>query len=120
MTTQRMPTRPLEAGRACDWRELLAAIHHAKQAGFNRQLPDRIVRRLDPQGVSTFSFFMLHEHIDGEPVEHPHVRATAHIKLKGNKAAHELPLDIPMASWRRWRTLDEYKAQREAKAKRGF
>jgi len=109
---QRYPEgRPLEAGRWCTYKQLRAAVAVAKRANFNRQLPDHIVRRLDPQGISTFHYFMTHEHIDGNHVRHPHVRAIAYIKLRGQKQAYgwdgDLLLDIPLSSWDRWKTSDE-------------
>jgi hypothetical protein len=113
---QRFPEgRPLEASRWCTYKELMIAVQAAKRIGYNRQLPAHVVRRLDSQGIATFKFVMLHEQIDGEDVEHPHVRAYAFIKVRGKTpkgvrpqdVAHQQHLDIPLASWRRWRTGDE-------------
>jgi hypothetical protein len=109
---QRFPEgRPLEAGRWCTYKQLRAAVAAAKLANFNRQLPAHIVRRLDPQGINTFHFFMLHEHIDGVKIRHPHVRAISYIKLRGQQQAHgwdgDLMLDIPLTSWDHWKSADE-------------
>jgi hypothetical protein len=105
---QRFPEgRPLEAGRHATYKQLMGAIQRAKAVNYNRQLPAKLVRRLDPQGISTFTFVMVHEHIDQVPVEHPHVRAYGHIKLRGSMTAHEQIIDIPLVCWRNWRTGDE-------------
>lgn len=102
---QRFPEgAPLEDGRYCSYKQLMGAVQRARAVNYNRRLPEKIVRRLDPQGVSTFSFVMLHEHIDLEPVEHPHVRAHSHIKLRGQKDAYEQIIDIPLVCWRNWKT----------------
>jgi hypothetical protein len=101
---QRFPDDNLEAGRWASYKQLLGAVQRAKAVNYNRQLPPKLVRRLDPQGISTFTFVMLHDHIDTEPVEHPHVRAYAYIKLHGRKDPHEQHLDIPLVSWRAWKT----------------
>jgi len=104
---QRMPGDDLERGRSCNYKQLIAAVHRAKAMNLNRQLPPHIVKRLSPVGIATFSFIMLHDHIDQQPVEHPHVRAHAFLPLKGVKIksaddAYEHIMDIPLASWRRW------------------
>ena len=89
-------------GRSCTYKQLMGAIQRARAAGYNRQLPAHLVKRLDPQGINTFKFLLLHDRIDEQPVEHPHVRAWAFVKLRGRKAAFELHLDIPMVCWRMW------------------
>jgi hypothetical protein len=105
---QRFPEgRPLEAGRWCTYKQLRAAVAAAKLANFNRQLPANVARRLDQQGINTFTFIMVHEHIDQVPVKHPHVRAYAHVKLRGRKEAYEQIIDIPLSSWDHWKTSDE-------------
>lgn len=96
----------VEQGRWCSYKQLMAAIQRARAAGYNRQLPAHIVKRLDPQGINTFQFVMIHEHIDQVHVEHPHVRAYAYVKLRGRKPAFELHLDIPLVCWRAWPTDD--------------
>jgi hypothetical protein len=102
---QRFPEGdPVEAGRWCTYKQLMGAVQRAKAVNYNRRLPEKVVRRLDPQGISTFSFVMLHEHIDLEPVEHPHVRVHSHIKLRGQRDAYEQILDIPLVCWRNWKT----------------
>jgi len=102
---QRLPEGPpLEAGRSCTYKQLMAAVTRAKAMGLNHQLPPQIVRRLDPQGINTFSFLFVHEHADLQPAPR-HIRAYAFLKLRGRKQAHEQPLlDIPAECWQRWRT----------------
>jgi hypothetical protein len=111
MTTdqiQRFPEgRALEASRYCTYKQLMGAVQRAKAANYNRQLPAKVVRRLDPQGTNTFTFVMVHEHIDGVEVDHPHVRAYAYIKVRGSRDAYEQHLDIPLVCWRNWKTGDE-------------
>ena len=102
---QRFPEgTPLEAARYCSYKQFLGAVQRAKAVGYNQQLPANLVRRLDPNGVNTFGFVLLHEHIDQVRVDHPHVRAHAYIKLRGQQDAHEQMIDIPLVCWRNWKT----------------
>ena len=105
---QRLPEgRDLSAGRWCTYKQLLSAVSRAKAMGLNHQLPPGVVRRLDPQGINTFTFLLVHEHADLEAAP-KHVRAHAFIKLRGRKKAYEQPLlDIPAECWRHWRTKGE-------------
>jgi hypothetical protein len=105
---QRVPEgRDLSAMRWCTYTQLRLAVIRAKAMNLNHQLPPQIVRRLDPQGINTFTFLLVHEHADLEPAPR-HVRVHALIKLRGRKAAYEQELlDIPAECWRHWRTKGE-------------
>lgn len=112
-TVQRFPEGPpLDHGRWCNYRQLMALIRHAKALDLNRQLPAHIVRRLDPQGTNTFSspvtvqdhtgeLGLIHDLAQGKPAP-PHVRTHAFIKLRGQSQAYEQYLDVPYPIWQHW------------------
>lgn len=77
--------------------ELQAFARIGKDRGYNRQLSDEIIERLDPNGIHVTSFAMLHEHAGGQKID-PHVRTEVLLKLRGtdDPAWAFMDMDLPM------------------------
>lgn len=70
----------------------------AAKKGYNRQIADDAIDRLDPKGVNIAEALMMHEHAGGVPVA-PHIRARVLMKWKMDPKPHEVMLDISMDAW---------------------
>lgn len=80
--------------RLCTSAILADIVEAARAREYNRQLDDRTVRRLDPDGTHLMSALLIHRHAQGQPVS-PHIRVTTHLKLAGTMEPFETVLDIP-------------------------
>jgi hypothetical protein len=72
-------TNPYEI-RIASTSELTILASHGRSGGFNRQLPDSEVAKLDPNGIHVIQPLFPHEYAGGRPVAEPHIRCEVLLK----------------------------------------
>lgn len=84
--------------KAVSARVLKVLNKSAEEKGYNRQIADDALDRLDPTGWNILYPVMLHEHAQGKVVD-PHIRAKVLMKWEGITEPQPVMLDISMDAW---------------------
>lgn len=80
-----------------------------RENDYNRKIAQSVLRELDPEGVSSASIHLLHEHAQGVLVE-PHYRCMMHIKLKDRDEPVSGLIDVQMDTFNSLRSIADIEA----------